>query len=1045
MNTNWLFFRNLQGRKNIPIYFFTLKSTICFFVLFVISIYAVAQPTVLGGFQKSIYYDEQVKVFSSPVWAPEVKFHINAPSATTFDPQKKVMLIFFALPNGNTIENTIGNKELTGVDWHYDIQHIGAQTRFLRSKIKDANVVVCYLESNQKAWNRWRSKYPDSTIKTIVDSVRSIFKAFDTRVTLNSHSGGGYFIFGYLNSVTKIPSYVERISFLDSNYGYDETFNYGKKLSKWLKSSKANKLCVLAYNDSVALYNGLPVVSATGGTWYRSKRMIEFLKKDFAFTFNKDADFWRYTALNKRIEFILKTNPEKAILHTVQVERNGFIQSILSGTPLEEKDYKYYPLTEPTRAYASLVQPNLTYAGTQFPPRPANAINGSVFMEKIKNMKYLQREPFILQEIKSGNTPDFCKSFVDVNFHYKGHLCKVQVMPDYLAIGSNEDFCRIPVSPQTAQAIADYLGCSLPTTRIVDSVAKAATYRITPITHTPVGNGNELVGMFILHNQEIERALAVVGTGWDRTTNIVDGLKKDIVISNRLAASTGKVAIYGWYKPDGTFIQPLYLGHVHWYMDYSHGVRLVNSLIMLDGKPATIQQVLKDSVLYPMLSSETGVMDQPYYTGIPETPLAPTSISLGINSKSIATIDSIVKDGIEAKAFPGCQILVLKDGKPFLEKCFGYYTYDKVQKVTPNMMYDLASLSKTTGALLAIMKLYDNGKFKLTDKASNFLPFLRGTDKENITITELLFHESGLTPSIPFYREVIDENSYKAPFFASKKDSTHTLQVGENMYACTSFNYKDGWVSKIPTDEFTVHVADNFYISKRFHTEAMQLIAQSKLNSKVYRYSDVNFILLKEIAETISGTSLDVYLNMEFYTPMKLKHLSYLPLRSHKKEEIAPSVKNDFLRGRVLQGFVHDESAAFMGGVSGNAGLFGSSGDVAKVYQMMLNGGEMDGKRYISKETCKLFTTTTSASGRRGLGYDKPVPSNPKISSCCISAPYAVYGHTGFTGTCCWVDPVNKLVYVFLSNRTYPDVWNNKLSKMDIRTNIQEVIYQSIK
>ncbi|MDD4969564.1 MAG: hypothetical protein PHT07_09060 [Paludibacter sp.] len=590
-----------------------MKTILSFLVQFFIIISVLAQPTVLGGFQKSINYDEQVKVFESPAWAPDVKFHINAPSAATFDRKKKVQLIIFALPNGNTIENTIGNKELKGVDWHYDIQHIGAQTRYLRSKITNANVVVCYVESNQKAWNRWRGSHSDSTIKTLVDSVRGMFRPFKTSVTLNSHSGGGYFILGYLNSVAEIPSYVDRISFLDSNYGYDETFNYGKKLSKWLKASASNRLCVLAYNDSVALYNGKPVVSATGGTWYRTKRMIDYLRKDFKFATSIDTGFWKYTALNNRIEFILKTNKEKAILHTLQVERNGFIQSMLSGTKSEEKGYKYYPATEPKRAYASLIQANLTYARAQFLPRPSKAVKGSVFMEKIKNMTYLEREPLIIQEIERGNTPDFCKSFVEVTFRSNGHVCTIQVLPDYLAIGSNEDFCRIPVSPETAQKIADYVGCSLPTTRMVDTISKAATYRIAPIPHKPVGNANELVEMFVLHNQEIEKALAAVGTGWGRTKNIVDGLKKDIVITNRLMTEPGKVAIYGWYKPDGTFIQQLYLGHVHWYMDYSHGVRLVNSLVMLDGKPATVQQVLKDPELYMLLSAEAGVMEQPGY------------------------------------------------------------------------------------------------------------------------------------------------------------------------------------------------------------------------------------------------------------------------------------------------------------------------------------------------------------------------------------------------------------------------------------------------
>jgi len=417
----------------------------------------------------------------------------------------------------------------------------------------------------------------------------------------------------------------------------------------------------------------------------------------------------------------------------------------------------------------------------------------------------------------------------------------------------------------------------------------------------------------------------------------------------------------------------------------------------------------------------------------------------GMSSTALARIDSIVKNGITAHAFPGCQVLIMKDGKIVYDKNFGTYTYEGEQKVTSASMYDLASLSKTTGTLLAIMKLYDNCKLSLTDKASKYLAFLRGTDKEDITIKELLFHESGLPPTLPFYRLAIDETSYEAPFFTTKKDSKHTIQMDEDSYACNSFKYKEGWASTTPSDEYTMHVSDNLFMNKKFHEAAMQMIAQAPLNAKKYAYSCVNFITLKEIAETISGMPMDEFLNREYYSPMKLYHIGYLPLRTHKREEIVPTVKNDCLRGELIQGFVHDEAAAYLGGVSGNAGLFASARDVAKIYQMLLNGGEIGGKRYLSKSTCKLFTTTTSKSGRRGLGYDKPIPSNPNYSPCCVSAPYAVYGHTGWTGTCCWVDPVNGLVYVFLSNRTYPDRWNNKLSKMNIRTDIQEAIYQSMK
>jgi len=437
-------------------------------------------------------------------------------------------------------------------------------------------------------------------------------------------------------------------------------------------------------------------------------------------------------------------------------------------------------------------------------------------------------------------------------------------------------------------------------------------------------------------------------------------------------------------------------------------------------------------------------LDSKKNTSNPTVSLHSSPADVGMSAVSLARIDLIVREGLEAKAYPGCQVLVVKEGIPVYDKCFGNFTYQTSQKVKPSTMYDLASLSKTTGTLLAIMKLYDTGKLKLDDKASAYLTFLRGTDKENITIKELLFHESGLPAGLPFYRLAIEKNNTPS-FLAATKDTVHAVRMGGNRVINPTFKYKQDLVSKIPTPEFTSRVADSFYVNNRFHQAAMQLIAHTHLYSKTYVYSCINFILLKEIVETITGTTMDIFLDHEFYIPMKLNNMAYLPLRTHKKDEIAPTLKTDFLRNGVIQGYVHDPDAAFLGGVSGNAGLFATSKDVAAVYQMLLNQGELDGKEYLSRKTCKLFTTTTSVSGRRGLGFDKPVTTNPKHSPCCISAPAAVYGHTGYTGTCCWVDPVNKLVYVFLSNRTYPNDGINKLARMGIRTRIQEIIYQSIK
>lgn len=412
-------------------------------------------------------------------------------------------------------------------------------------------------------------------------------------------------------------------------------------------------------------------------------------------------------------------------------------------------------------------------------------------------------------------------------------------------------------------------------------------------------------------------------------------------------------------------------------------------------------------------------------------PYSPEEV--GMRSSTLNRIERIVKSGMNARAFPGCQVFVMKDGKVVYDRCFGNLTYESKDKVSPNTLYDIASLTKTTGTLLAIMKLYDEDKLALNDSISKFLPYLAGTDKSSLTITDLLFHESGFPASLDCYRLAVEKRD-------SVGDTLQTVKTNSKTY-----KFKPGWVSNIQTETHSLQISDSLYMDGCFHDSAMALVANTRLQNKTYRYSCINFIVLKEIAERISGKPLNTFLDSLFYRPMGLINLTYKPLLSHPKEVVAPTLKKDFLRRGVLQGYVHDPDAAFLGGVSGNAGLFATARDVAMVYQMLLNDGELDGNRYLRAETCKTFTTTTSPSGRRGLGFDKPIPGKPGHSPCCVSAPIQVYGHTGYTGTCCWVDPMNKLVYVFLSNRTYPNDGVNKLARMGIRTDIQEFIYQSLK
>lgn len=429
----------------------------------------------------------------------------------------------------------------------------------------------------------------------------------------------------------------------------------------------------------------------------------------------------------------------------------------------------------------------------------------------------------------------------------------------------------------------------------------------------------------------------------------------------------------------------------------------------------------------------------------PDTPRRYDPEDVGMNASILANIDSIAEEGIRLGAYPGCHVMILREGLPVYNKCFGNYTYEGGMPVKENSLYDLASLTKVTATLLAVMKLYDEGKFGLTDRVSDYLPILKKTDKSRLTIQDLLFHESGLPAYLPFYEEAIDMKSCNGALFRKKPDKTHTLKLAENMYACPDFRYNPQWVSNTPSADYPLQVSDSLFLNKEFCREVVKQIVETPLKGRSYRYSCLNFMLLKEMVEKITGTSMDVYLDSVFYAPMGLRHTAFLPLRKFKKEQIVPSVKDDLLRGGPLQGFVQDEAAAFMGGVSGNAGLFSTAHDVARIAQMWLDKGICGDRRYLSRATCELFTTLKSRNSRRGLGFDKPDVENPENSPCTPEAPASVFGHTGYTGTCVWVDPDNELVFVFLSNRTYPSaLGTNNLVKYNIRTRMQQTMYQSI-
>lgn len=416
----------------------------------------------------------------------------------------------------------------------------------------------------------------------------------------------------------------------------------------------------------------------------------------------------------------------------------------------------------------------------------------------------------------------------------------------------------------------------------------------------------------------------------------------------------------------------------------------------------------------------------------------------GMSSAVLSRIDSVALDGIAEKAYPGCQILVLRHGSPVYNKCFGTHEYGDSRLVRYDDIYDIASMTKTSATLLAVMRLYDQWKLRLTDRISTFLPWLRGSDKEDITVSSLLYHQSGLMPSLPFFSVALDTTSFEQPFYSYRRDEAHDRFIGFRTYVPSRFEYDGAYAGRHYNKDYHWQVSDELFVNDSCRAAMLRLIVDSPLRARRYSYSCVGFILLKEVVEAITGEPMDTFLDREFYAPMHLTHTFFNPVMHYPLDKIVPTVTDDFLHRGRLQGYVHDDSAAFFGGVSGNAGLFSNAEDLGRLYQMILNGGNIDGRSYLSYQTCKLFTTSKSDISRRGLGFDRSYEGDNRKSPCSPKTPGGVYGHTGFTGTCVWVDPANDLIYIFLSNRVYPDATTNKLAKLGTRSKIQDIIYESL-
>ena len=388
--------------------------------------------------------------------------------------------------------------------------------------------------------------------------------------------------------------------------------------------------------------------------------------------------------------------------------------------------------------------------------------------------------------------------------------------------------------------------------------------------------------------------------------------------------------------------------------------------------------------------------------------------------KKLEVIDSIALDGIAKKAFPGCVVMAAHKGEILYHKAFGNYEYGPSPKTTVESIFDLASVTKISATTVSIMKLYEQGKVELNKTIGDYLPWTKGSDKAGISIKDILLHQAGLYPYIVFYKETIDTNTgIPLPGFYSEKS-------------------KPG---------YTVRVAENMYMRNDWQDTMWQRILQSKVSGKgKYVYSDNDFIFFGKIVEAVTGMTLHEYATKTFYNPMGMVTTGFSPRNRFPVDRLVPTETEAHFRRQTMRGDVHDEGASMFGGVAGHAGLFSNAYDLSMLYQMLLNGGVMNGERYLKPETIKLFTAYNSDISRRGLGFDKPEKDNATREEPYPShlLPPEGYGHTGFTGTCVWVDPVHDLVFVFLSNRVNPTRNSPKLSSLNIRGNIQDALIKAV-
>ena len=384
-------------------------------------------------------------------------------------------------------------------------------------------------------------------------------------------------------------------------------------------------------------------------------------------------------------------------------------------------------------------------------------------------------------------------------------------------------------------------------------------------------------------------------------------------------------------------------------------------------------------------------------------------------------IDSIVENGIRNGAFPGAQVFLKKGEKILVDKAYGFHTYDSITPVSSSDLYDLASITKAVGSTLALMKLYGDGLLDLDAPFSNYFPdWKKHPKKSKLTVRELLAHQGGTVPYIVYLNKITKRN--------------HQL--------------KSRWVSSKYSEKYPAKAYEGVFIHKKFKSYVYRKARKSKHSDKTYRYSGLTFLLIPEVVERLSGKDFETYLNQNFFEQLGATELLFNPADKVSIERIVPTEQDSLFRKTLTRGWVHDENAALLGGFSGNAGLFANTHSLLPVLEMLLNGGEYQGQKFLENSTVETFTQIQfkENNNRRGLGFDKPMIENDTLSyEDSYPSPLADpsgYGHSGFTGTFFWVDPATELIYIFLSNRVYPTRDQQAIYDLNIR---KAILYEALK